>query len=173
MPSQVCKTQPTKDMSAITSQQPIRKTAAVTQQFYMMVEQNPNTTLHPRVQFRINLLDFLRDLQKQNQKIILMGDFNEPLGSDVRGILHIANSCALVDLLTLKIGTCRFKTYIGGSDRIDYVLVSPRVATACKAAGYEPVKYRFKGDHCGFFLDFDTTQLFRNATIPVPRLQHA
>ncbi|KAG7367974.1 endonuclease/exonuclease/phosphatase family protein [Nitzschia inconspicua] len=165
---QVCKTQPTKDMSANPSQQPIRKTAAVTQQYSMMVEQNPHTTLHPRDQFRIDMLDFLRDLQKQNHEIILMGDFNEPLGSEVRGMLHIANSCALVDLLALKIGTSSFNTYIGGSDRIDYVLVSPRVATACKAAGYEPVKYRFKGDHRGFFLDFDTTQLFQNATIPLP-----
>ncbi|KAG7355835.1 hypothetical protein IV203_000521 [Nitzschia inconspicua] len=108
-------------MSTTTSQQPIRKTAAITQQFSMMVEQNPNTTLHPRDQFCIDLLDFLRDLQKWNHETILMGDFNEPLGSKVRGMLHIANYCALVDLLALKIGTCSFNTYIGGSDRIDYV----------------------------------------------------
>ncbi|KAG7344320.1 hypothetical protein IV203_022328 [Nitzschia inconspicua] len=35
---QVCKTRPTKDMSANPSQQPIRKIAAVTQQFSMMVD---------------------------------------------------------------------------------------------------------------------------------------
>ena len=168
---QVCHTTPTYDLSRQPSSNnntTIKKWAAVTQQFSMMQEADPYNTRHPREQFRYDLLQFLRQLQHQRHDILLMGDFNEALGSEPSGMYHIAGVCALVDLLRLKIGTTDFNTYVGGSERIDYVLASPRLVSACTSCGYEPVKFRFPGDHRGIFMDFDTNSLFGNSTVPLP-----
>jgi hypothetical protein len=42
--------------------------------------------------------------------------------------------------------------------------MSPDAAAAVRHCGYEPPDFRFKGDHRGFFLDFDTSRLFGNKT---------
>jgi endonuclease/exonuclease/phosphatase family metal-dependent hydrolase len=91
-----------------------------------------------------------------------MGDFNEPYGSVPSGIVHIAASCSLVDVLHRSIGSSKVATYSVGRSRIDYVLMSPHAAAAVRHCGYEPPDFRFKGDHRGFFLDFDTNKLFGN-----------
>jgi hypothetical protein len=54
-----------------------------------------------------------------------MGDFNKALDDEADGLLHIAASCTLVDLMANKLHTTFFRTYIGGTNRIDYVLASP------------------------------------------------
>jgi hypothetical protein len=69
---------------------------------------------------------------------------NEPYGSDLSGIVHIALSCSLVDVLHRRIGSSHFATYSGGWSCIDYVLKSPHAA-AVGHCGYEPPDFRFTG----------------------------
>jgi Endonuclease/Exonuclease/phosphatase family len=159
---QVCNSPP---VTGTTANSHIRTTTAVTQQYSMMIAEDPNNRRHPRVQFRRDLLELIQQLQAKNHSILLMGDFNEALGDDEDGMSHIAASCTLVDLMAHKLHTTSFNTYIGGTNRIDYVLASPSIAAACTAAGYEPIKYRFKGDHRGLFMEFDTSALFGNDTV--------
>jgi hypothetical protein len=93
-----------------------------------------------------------------------MGDFHEEYGSNPDGVVHIATICNLQDFLHDRTGFSKIATFIGGRKRIDYVLMSASPANALRLGGYDPPSYRFKGDHRGFFLDFDTTKLFGNTT---------
>jgi hypothetical protein len=79
--------------------------------------------VHPRAKFRLDLHAFLQTLQQQGHEIILMGDFNEVFGSDPSGMMHIASSCTIVDILHRRIGTSSFSTFEGGRSRIAYVLM--------------------------------------------------
>ena len=93
-----------------------------------------------------------------------MGDFNEALGADPLGMELLSRHFHLQDILHQRIGTSDFGTYFSGTTRIDYALATQGVATACIAAGYEPVGHRFQGDHRGFFIDFNDDLLFGNKT---------
>jgi hypothetical protein len=154
---QVCNNRPDRDTKA-------RSMAAFTQQQAMINISDPTSSMHPREKFRMDLLTFVQELQQKGHDIILMGDFNEAFGSDPTGLMHIASTCALIDVLHQRIGSTQFATFSGGRTRIDYVLMSHTPAAAVRHCGYEPPTYRFQGDHRGFFLDFDTDKLFGNTT---------
>jgi hypothetical protein len=55
-------------------------------------------------------------------------------------------------------------TYIHGSKRIDYTLISRELSPAVVAVGYEPFHYTSATDHHGMFIDFNTAKLFGNTT---------
>jgi hypothetical protein len=57
-----------------------------------------------------------------------------------------------------------FSTYIRGTKRMDYYLVSRDIIPAVTAAGYKPYHYCTTSDHRGLFLDLDVGTLFENAT---------
>ena len=154
---QVCNTRSDRNTKA-------RSMAAATQQQAMISISDPNSSMHPRTKFRIDILAFIQKRQRERHDIILMGDFNEAYGADPSGLMHIASTCALVDVFHQRIGSTQFATFSGGRARIDYVLMSHNPATAVRHCGYEPPGFRFQGDHRGFFLDFDTDKLFGNTT---------
>ena len=60
-----------------------------------------------------------------------------------------------------------FATYLRGTKRIDYFLVSSAILPAVQHTGYEPFHFRCLSDHRGYFLDLDTLLLFGNATAPL------
>jgi endonuclease/exonuclease/phosphatase family metal-dependent hydrolase len=99
-----------------------------------------------------------RNLQQDNHEIILMGDFNEEYGADPEGMIEIARFCSLVDIFHSRLGASQFATFIGGRTRIDYALASAGPAAAVRQCGFEPPAFRFKGDHRGPFLEFDTKE---------------
>jgi hypothetical protein len=113
----VCNTPPDRDLRGNGTIG--RSMAAVTQQQAMINISEPQSTVHPRAKFRLDLHAFLQTLQQQGHEIILMGDFNEICGSDPSGMMHIASSCTLVDILHRRIGTSSLATFEGGRSRID------------------------------------------------------
>jgi hypothetical protein len=130
----------------------------------MMMEQGISPGTHPREQFKKDLTAYVAQLHSQGHNILLMGDFNETLDTEDTGMALVAQAGQLQDLMALRTGRTDFNTFINGTQRIDYVLASPAVVQACTAAGYDPFKIRFQGDHRGMFMDFDTTALFGNIT---------
>jgi hypothetical protein len=73
--------------------------------------------------------------------------------------------CNLVNLWThLHPGHPDFVTYIRGSTRIDYCLVSLPLVSAIRSIGYEPFHLQSKTDHRGLYVDFVTDLLFGNET---------
>jgi exonuclease III len=65
----------------------------------------PGSSMHPRAKFRVDLLAFIKELQKDGHEVILIGDFNEAFGSDPAELSYIASQCSLFDVLDQKIGT--------------------------------------------------------------------
>ncbi len=138
------------------------RTAAAQQVSMMRIRGITNT--HPRKQFCADLRNFLQECTNQNEEILLAGDFNEALGTNISGMTKICTDFGLVDILMSHHGTDT-PTYVRGTTRIDYALATPHVAAACTTCGYEPFQHRFTGDHRGMFLDLNTNALFGSATV--------
>jgi hypothetical protein len=114
------------------------------------------------MQFKIDLKTLLEGFLNQHHDILLMGDFNEDLETNIDGVRSA--TMGLIDLMQVKIGHKNFSTHIDGQTRIDFALAMPRVVEACIHAGSKPFRHRFETDHRGFFLDLDNAVLFGNQT---------
>jgi endonuclease/exonuclease/phosphatase (EEP) superfamily protein YafD len=139
-----------------------KKYSAGTQQYSMMIERGYPRSRHPQTQFKIDLKKLVEGFFNQQHDILLMGDFNEDLETNIDGLRSA--TMGFIDLMQVKIGHKIFLTHIDGQTRIDFAFATPRVVEACTHAGYEPFRHRFETDHRGFFLDLDNAVLFGNQT---------
>ena len=111
----------------------------------------------PRPAFLRDLQQFIIAAQQEGDAIILCGDFNETMSERNSGIAELAANCGLIDIFSLRLGDdSKPSTYQRGKRRLDYVLMSPHLTPAVKAAGYDPFGFRIVSDHRGYFIDFDT-----------------
>jgi hypothetical protein len=156
---QICDGAPVNDVSL---HRVTKKYSAGTQQYSMMIERGYPRSWHLRTQFKIDLKTLLEGFLNQQHDILLMGDFNEDLETNIDGLCSA--TMGLIDLMQVKIGHKNFSTHIDGQTRIDFAFATPRVVEACTHAGYEPFRHRFETDHWGFFLDLDNAVLFGNQT---------
>jgi hypothetical protein len=102
--------------------------------------------------------------KSRQELLILVGDFNEPM-TKRSSMARVASNHQLVDILFQRNPDLQEpNTFIRGSTRIDYALISPELTDAVSACGYESFHQRIKSDHRGFFLDFNTSILFGNST---------
>ena len=120
---------------------------------------------HPRRNFRKDLTAFLKPMKHRQEHIILAGDFNEPMDSGTSNMSKICQDIGLSDVFAIRHpDTPEPATYIRGSRRIDYFLVSASVLPSVEKCGYDPFQYRLTSDHRGMFLDLNTQSLFGNLT---------
>ena len=119
---------------------------------------------NPRTAFRRDLRIMLAEYKEKGYLIILMGDFNEPFGSDPDGITKVAADIGLIDIMRRRHSSTPPATYARGSTRLDYILTSPEVWDSVCATGYDEFNSRIPSDHRGFFLDLDTAILFGSET---------
>jgi hypothetical protein len=61
-------------------------------------------------------------------------------------------------------------TYIRGSKRIDYFLISESLIPSVIAVGYDPFNFRLLTDHRGMYLDLHTATAFGNHTAALASL---
>jgi endonuclease/exonuclease/phosphatase family metal-dependent hydrolase len=116
------------------------RTAAAQQACMMRQRGIPNT--HPQKQFC-----------KDNEELLLAGDFNKALRTNASGMTRLCADLGLVDRMqSHRDGTNTTPTNVRGNTRIDYGLATPHVATACTVCGYEPFQHQFPGDHRGMFV---------------------
>jgi hypothetical protein len=126
-------------------------------------EHRPNT--NPRHNFRHDLILFIKRLQARSHLIILAGDFNEHILDNNASLQQISQQCQLLDIWKQKFPQrVEPSTYIRGSKRIDYTLISRGLSPAVVAVGYEPFHYTSATEYCGMFIDFNTAKLFGNTT---------
>lgn len=137
-------------------------TAAAHQHAQRIVERSPHQRPQtPRQAFIQDLQSFIQQIQHDGEDVILAGNFNEDITTPDAGMNQLATTYCLVDLFSLRLGTTKSpSTYQRGSRRIDYLLMSPSLLPAVKAAGYDPVGYLLPSDHRGMYVDFDTDELF-------------
>jgi exonuclease III len=112
----------------------------------------------PRKHFQKDLISLLKTWQQNGESIILVGDLNEPLVPDSSNMAKVAQDLDLVDIFHHRHPHLPAPaTYIRGSQRIDYALISQDICTSVTACGYEPFHYRTTSGHRQLFLDFDTS----------------
>jgi hypothetical protein len=167
--SQVYQGQSGRKVAIISAYQPIYTgeqvgKITVAAQHISLLIQSGDTVLNPRVAFRRDLAEWLKDYQTKGYEILLTGDFNEPLGNDPEGMSKIAGDFKLMDLMASRHSSQPPATYARGTQRLDYALASAGVCKALQRAGYEPFNYRIATDHRGYFLDFNTSDLFGSDT---------
>ena len=118
----------------------------------------------PRQAFRRDLVQALQSYYTSDTALLVLGDFNESLGSDIEGMTKIAGLFDLVDLMASRHSSSPPATYARGTRRLDYALASPHVCGALRKAGYDAFNERFHSDHRGYYFDFDTAILFGTNT---------
>jgi hypothetical protein len=131
------------------------------------------TNLNPRHNLRRDLIKFIQQHQNKGHRIVLSGDFNEHIHDHNSFLQEVSLQCKLIDIWKQRFPqSAEPNTYILGSRRIDYVLISQELSPAVLAVGYEPFHYTLPTDHCGIFIDFRTDLLFGNAHNPLPAAKH-
>ncbi|KAI2501661.1 hypothetical protein MHU86_12785 [Fragilaria crotonensis] len=126
----------------------------VTQEF----QGRGTTSISPR------FTQMLMHYQQQGFDMLVLGDFDEHLGSDAAGMSLLTCQLELVDLMASRHSSPPPATYSRGTKRLDYALGSAQVSRALRRCGYEAFNARFHSDHRGYHLDFDTEILFGTDT---------
>jgi hypothetical protein len=135
-------------------------TTSHTQQL-LMLKQAHQENQCPRDHFCKDLQFLLKDRINDDHDIILMGDFNEELGSSTRGFTKVITECNLVDVYAATYGLEEeVPTYARGQKHLDYILMTPSVASHVTRSGAEPFNHRFFSDHRGIFVDLELKRLF-------------
>jgi exonuclease III len=137
-------------------------TTATSQQQSLLVQSNDKVT--PRRAFKRDLCSFLRLRRTQGDELLLVGDFNEELGSEIDGMSQIAAEFQLLNLMQTSHSSKPPPTYARGRKCLDYGLATHHVASALIRCGYEAFNERFATDHRAYYFDLDTEALFGNKT---------
>jgi hypothetical protein len=123
--------------------------------------------INPRSNFKKDLMTALQIWKARGDSIVLMGDFNEDLTEVNSGMSSILHDCTLelVDIIgQMHPSALGVPTYLRGTTRLDFALISRDLIPSVKACGYLPFYNNFQSDHRFLFLDFDTKLLFGSMT---------
>ena len=139
------------------------KITVAAQHISLLIQEQDECT-KPREAFRRDLLACVKEYQASGFELIITGDFNEVLGSELDGIRKLANATGLIDLMANHNAATPPATFARGAKRLDYALASASVSDSIVSAGYEAFDSRIPSDHRGYFFDFNTTKLFGSET---------
>jgi hypothetical protein len=127
-------------------------TTAYTQErnmFRLEGRSNPN----PQKILIDDLCILVSDLRRNGHDIILMGNFNEQVGSDPNGMASVLMAGGLIDSHVTRHGLENGpSTYARGHTRVDYIFMSERLKPYLLCAGIEPFNQRIYADHRGMFI---------------------
>ena len=128
-----------------------------------------DSTLNQCTAFRRDLSLYLRKCTEKGHEILLLGDFNEPFGTEILMVCqNLQRNFQLIDLMASRHSSSPPATYARGRTRLDYALATSHVAKALsKSTGYEAFNERFHTDHRVFIFDFDTRLLLGTDTQPM------
>jgi hypothetical protein len=119
---------------------------------------------NPRIAFRRDLAQAMRPCAAAGAELVLVGDFNEPFGSDPEGMSLITSQLQLTNLMASQHSVPPPDTCDRGTKCLDHALTSKSVCDSLHRAGYKPFNARLPSDHRGYFFDLQTDILFGNHT---------
>jgi hypothetical protein len=103
---------------------------------------------NPRRHFQTDLRLAIGQFQRNGESIILSCNFNNNLDICSSVTACLCKDYGLVDIFALQHPDyTEFSTYICGTKRIGYYLLSHDILPVVTAAGYEPFHYRSTSDH--------------------------
>ena len=118
-----------------------------------------NITSNPRDDVITSLCSKIRKDLDSNKSVILMGDFNEFIGSREQTHEKLME-IGLINLMQNTIESSLPKTWNRGKDAIDHVYMSVDVVKSVKKSGFAPFELIALSDHRGLFFDLDSAILF-------------
>ena len=122
-----------------------------------------------RKSFITDLCKLTKSLQDQGCDVVLMLDANEARGAK-SGVDQIMNECCLADAHAATTDRSPAPaTHQRGSEKIDFILVSPRLVEAITSAVILPLQEGYLSDHRALLVDFDATTLFGGKTSFIAR----
>ena len=141
------------------------RTVRAQQEWMYAARGTPKVNL--RKQFISDLISLISELKEKGHDIVLMFDANEACRQG-SGVDRLILSCGLVDAHTLTSDSSPPPpTHQRGSVKIDFVLISPRLVQAVRAASILPLHDGYLSDHRALMVDFDARALFESVTSPV------
>ena len=126
---------------------------------------------HPRDAALTDIIIAINKKRNEDHNIVLAIDGNEPFFNSSRGIARICRECEFFDPLDHKHGNAfDLKSFLRGSDRIDFILCSLAILTTVLRCGMTGFNDVITSDHCGFFIDLTRDVLLKGkaTTIPSP-----
>lgn len=110
----------------------------------------------------------LEPLLKQGFHPIIMGDFNESLYSDNRGLRKFMREAQLFDPLAYEdVHRRDMATHARGSKRIDYILISKELRNSVRSSGITALDEVIDSDHRAIFCDIDFETAFHTPLAPL------
>ena len=120
---------------------------------------------NPRKQFYIDLNAFLQEtLTNPTDELLLLGDFNECFYEHNSNLMKIADTHNLYDITFQISSSINFGTYNRGHRRIDFALGTKRFYDSYVQGGYQPFGEHLSSDHRAYYMDFNNSILFGQAT---------
>ena len=138
-------------------------TTCFSQQWHLLRAQG-DAIPDPRQRFWRDLTCYIRHLQSDSYKIILLGDFNTVHHLDNNNpIGRLMTSCQLSDAVGHFHDNHDQTSYSRGRTIIDYCFVSTDLLPCIQHSGYLPLHFFTFSDHRSIYVDFNSTELFGGA----------
>ncbi len=114
----------------------------------------------PRKSFFDDLDSKIEEWREKNYEIILSGDLNEEVGTDVDGFTRLSAKWELVEIIQHHHGTTQEPpTYVRGTRRLDYAFCTPNLVPSITSCGILPYSKIIDSDHRAIYVDFSTSAL--------------
>jgi hypothetical protein len=128
---------------------------AYAQQWHLL-RQKGTLNPDPRLSFKQDLDAFLEPHHAAGSELLLLGDFNEPLGESPNGLDAIISKYNLIDLMPYHHGMeGELETYSRGNKRLDYALGTNIMNNSIVRIGYTLYKFVITSDHRRLFIDLN------------------
>ena len=145
---------------------PITARTVRAQQEWMYADRG-HATINLRQQFVTDLKALLKELISAGHDLVVMMDANEPAGPGT-AVDRLIYDCGLTDVHTRETEAIDPPpTHQRGSKKIDFVLVSSRLAAAVTARAILPIHDGYLSDHRALLVDFDSNVMFAGPTSEV------
>ena len=114
----------------------------------------------PRKKVRKDLIAQLESDLKVGNDLILVGDFNEGINDEKRGIHTRMSEIGLINVFEEKMGADNLpRTYKRGSKCIDHIYVTSKVFNLITSCGIAPFNYFIKSDHRAMYIDIKINRI--------------
>jgi hypothetical protein len=154
-------------------------------------QNNLPISAHPHRQFILDLQSWIETLIQEGHEIILALDANETYNPEVpvppHKLVHklgqltldkhhdgklatLVSTCGLKDPLAVQHPERPFPpSYFRGTNRIDFILVTPNLMGAVLCTGSLPLYSLMQGDHLPYYVDLDASTAFADSAYEIQR----
>jgi hypothetical protein len=119
---------------------------------------------NPRKLFIDDIIEFIQARQAEGSEIIFCLDANEPWTNNNKSIRKLSITCGLIDIHQTKFPDANFASHRSGSTKIDFMLISPSVASSVTRAGILKLDDALCSNHRLLFVDIDAKTFFSGKT---------